>query len=419
MAEGSATGTRSAFFAHLSASSLWMAGMSLQGFLISALLVYVLNLPAAQTGSARFMAELPPLLILFLGGVLGDRRDGRRYLMLMHALMALPPLFIALVHSTGQLSYWWVVLFGVLMASIQSLSDPARQSTLSRVAHLDIQRAITWMTIVTSTVGIGGFLLGARLESWGVSTVLVLQSALFAAGMAAVARLPALPPLAQGPRRSAKDNLLQGLRATLAIPLLRNVIGLNFLSSLFNAGAYIVVVPYILNEVYAGTASSLAQAMIVFTIGSIGSNLLLLRFMPLLHPGRLFLFMQLTRMGILGLIFIEPGPWFFQVLLVAWGLNMGVTTTLVRTTVQELAPALARAQVLSILLFSFMVSSPVSALILGFLISLTSPTFALVPGIVISAVIFLLGLRVSGLWQYRSPAADRSAPPPAPGPASE
>ncbi|MEM1229226.1 MAG: MFS transporter [Pseudomonadota bacterium] len=302
---------------------------------------------------------------------------------------------------------------------MQSLSDPARQAMLSRVTHLDVQRAVTIMTIATSSVGILGFLLGGQLEHWGVATVLLVQSALFALGLFAVALLPPLPPIGAPSAPGALASLAAGLRATAAVPLVRNMISLNFLSSLFNAGAYIVVVPYILSEVYGGGAGALAQAMIVFTLGSIASNLLLLRYMPLLHPGRLWLLMQLTRMVILGLIYLEPAPLLFDLLLVAWGVNMGVTTTLVRTTVQELAPPAQRAGVLSILLFSFMVSSPVSALLLGIVISSSSPTVALLPGIAVSAVIFALGAGLSGLWQYRSAAADRSPAPPGPDPASE
>ncbi len=71
--------------------------------------------------------------MLLLGGLLGDRFDGRRYLACMHVLVALPPLMIAAVFEAGALGYGWVLLFGVLMASLQALSDPARQSLISRV----------------------------------------------------------------------------------------------------------------------------------------------------------------------------------------------------------------------------------------------------------------------------------------------
>ncbi|MEJ2090241.1 MAG: hypothetical protein P8Y69_17625, partial [Gammaproteobacteria bacterium] len=158
---------RSAFPWYLTSSSLWMAGMSLQGFLFTWLLVGILETPADRVGIARFLAEFPPLAVLLLGGILGDRVNGRSYLSIMHVLMGLPPLLIALVHNLVGLAYGWVVLFGVLMASLQALSDPARQSVLSRVARLDIQRAVTAMTICTSLVGLAGFYLGGRLDTLG------------------------------------------------------------------------------------------------------------------------------------------------------------------------------------------------------------------------------------------------------------
>src|SRR5690606_2684553 len=139
----------------------------------------------------------------------------------------------------------------------------------------------------------------------------------------------------------------------------------NFLSSLFNAGAYVIAIPYIVKEVYLGDAAFYASVMIVFSAGSIGSNVLLLAFMPLLRPGRLFLLMQLTRVVILLVLFLQPSLWLFYLTMFAWGLNMGVTTTLVRTTVQELADPARRSQVLSVLLLSFMVTAPASSLLLG------------------------------------------------------
>lgn len=391
------TPSSSAYPWYLTSASLWMAGMSLQGFLFTWLLVGTLGTPADQVGIARSLAEFPPLAILLLGGVLGDRFNGRHFLTLMHLLMALPPLLMLSVFEAGALSYGWVVLFGVLMASTQALSDPARQSALSRVSRLDVQRSVTIMTIFTSGVGIGGFYLGGQMDVLGLSTVLLIQSLIFALGMIATWRLPDLPT---GQFLSARPGLLNGLQALWQLPLIRNVIGLNFASSLFNAGAYIVAIPYIAKEIYAGDAVFFATVMTVFTIGSIGSNLILLLFMPLKHPGRLFLLMQLSRAAILLLLWSQPSLWLFYAAIFAWGLNMGVTTTMVRTTVQELAPAAARAQILSVLLFSFLVSSPISAVLLGFLIAESTPLAALLPGVVVSVLIFWVGLVWSGLWRY-------------------
>lgn len=404
---------RSAFPWYLTSSSLWMAGMSLQGFLFTWLLVGILETPADRVGIARFLAEFPPLAVLLLGGILGDRVNGRSYLSIMHVLMGLPPLLIAMVHNLFGLAYGWVVLFGVLMASLQALSDPARQSVLSRVARLDIQRAVTAMTICTSLVGLTGFYLGGRLDTLGLTAVLLIQSAMFGGGLAATIRLPdlALP-------NTARPGIVAGFQAVWQLPLIRNVIGLNFLSSLFNAGAYIVAIPFIVREVYQGDAAFFATIMIVFTSGSIGSNVLLFTLMPLARPGRLFLLMQLTRALILALLWLQPSIWVFHATIFAWGLNMGVTTTMVRTTVQELAPPTVRAQILSVLLLSFLVSSPISSLLLGFLIARTTPLAALLPGIAVSAIIFGIGMRASGLWQYRYSGEPLLMPPAAARPSS-
>jgi nitrate/nitrite transporter NarK len=98
---------------------------SLQGFLFSWLLVGVLERPADEAGFARSLAEFPPLFILLLGGFLGDRFDGRRYLSAMHLLMTLPPLLIAAVFFQELLNFsigiridWWK------LKSDKSLSPP-------------------------------------------------------------------------------------------------------------------------------------------------------------------------------------------------------------------------------------------------------------------------------------------------------
>ena len=150
----------------------------------------------------------------------------------------------------------------------------------------------------------------------------------------------------------------------------------------------------------AACSSADRWRQLVFFAGAAVSNLCMLRIMPLRHPGRWFAVLQLSRVAILGLLWIRPTELLLYAGLVLWGLNMGVTTTMVRTTVQELAPAPVRAQILSVLLFSFLVSSPISSVLLGFLIAETTPLAALLPGVVVSLVIFAVGLAWSGLWRY-------------------
>ena len=380
---------------YLASSSVWLVGMTLQGFLVAWMLAGLLKVSPFEYGLSRALIEIPPMLMLLVGGLWGDRIDSRKLLTITAIAIAVPPIVFAFL--VDYISYWGVVLFSMTIAILQSLSDPARQSIISRVTRTDIQRTITLVTVVTTFVGLGGFWIGGKLEILGLSNVLLLEAGAFLLSIIALRKLPRLPPL-----RTSRTNIKNGIKLLWDLPLVRNVIALNFVSSLFNAGAYIVGMPYIVTNVYEGDAAFYATTMLWFTAGSIGSNILLLLIMPLKYPGRLFLVFQITRIAILASLWFQPPSWLFFLIVMLWGINMGVTSTLVRTTVQELAPPSHRTQILGFLLFSFMVSSPISALILGALISVTDPMTALLPGIPISLLIFGIGLFASGLWNFRS-----------------
>ena len=189
--------------------------------------------------------------------------------------------------------------------------------------------------------------------------------------------------------------------------LLRDLVALNFVSSLFNAGAYIVVLPFIVKTVYGGSAELFATVLLAFTAGSVGSNLVLLGVMPLKRPVRLLLLMQPTRALLLLALLVEPPQWLFLLLLFGWGLNTGVTSTLVRTTIQEQAPDATRAQILSILQFSFMIAVPISSALLGLLVADTEPLAGLWPGVAMSLALFVYGFSRPALRDYRAPIPGR------------
>ncbi len=401
MSELAAQPPRSAFPWYLTGTSFWLAGMSLQGFLITWLLVGELGAPADQVGLGRALMQIPGIAILVIGGILADRSDMRRLLLLLHLLIALPPLLLALLAGVSMLSVWLVIGFGICLSTLQAISDPARQSMLNRVSLIDLQRTVTITSLVSSLVGLGAVWVGGQLDQIGITTVLVLQALLFAAGGWAVYRLPALPVQTD----PGRPDLLGGIKAMLRLPLIRELIGLSFLGSLFNAGAYVVVLPYIVTDVYGGDASFLASVVMLMTAGGIAANLLLLRLMPLRRPGRAFLLLQIAPMLLLGGMLLTPAQTVFMVLIACWGLYMGAATTLVRSIVQEQAPDASRAQILTVLTLSFMLASPISAWALGLLVSWTSPLASLTVGIVTAALILVIGITLRRIWSYTSSAS--------------
>ena len=387
-----------------------MTAISLHGLLIAWIFVGILETAAGTYAWIRFFMELAPLAVLLLGGLWADRADARNLILFLSLFAVVLPLL--LIPFADSITLQVAFLFGLGMALLQALSDPARQSIINRVTRFDIQRTVTVTTVTTTLAGLVGVWIGGKLETIGIRQILVIQAVVIAASAFAFGRLPALPPVIRaeesvGSGHGLMSRLSQSFALFWGIPLIRNVIGLNFLSSLFNAGAYTIGVPYIVTQVYQGNADFFADTMIWFMAGSIGSTAFLLLVMPLLHPGRAFICLQLTRVVILAALWLQPPVWLFFVIIFLWGVNMGITTTLVRTVVQELAPEAHRARILSIFLFSFMASAPLSSLMLGTLVEYTNPMTALLPGIPISIAIFVLGLYATGLWAFRSPSFDK------------
>ena len=163
------------------------------------------------------------------------------------------------------------------------------------------------------------------------------------------------------------------------------------------------VFPFIVKEIYNGDALLLSFLMVIFYAGAAVSNFVMIRLMPLVRPGRIFLVMQLSRMFILGIMWLQPAFWVFALACVGWGLNMGITMTLARTIVQESAAEKFRARIMSVYSLGLLGSAPIGALILGRFIDSFGILNALVPAMSISLALFFYGIIFTDVSEYRSP----------------
>ena len=389
-----------AFPWYLAGSSAWVAAMTLQSMLVTWLLVDTLQQPPSVLGMVRSLMTLPPLVFLLVGGLWADRTDLRTLVCGASAFALV--LAIPMVVMPSLTTVWAVAGLGTAFALVQGLSDPARNAMINRVTRFDIQRSVALVFILPSLASFGALWIGGRQEILGPSLSFLVLAMALACSLIFFWLCPKLPG-----ERGERPDVFGGLKALRVNGLVRDIVAINFVSSLFNAGAYVVAAPLIANRIYEGDATFFALMLASFTVGSTSSNAVLLFIMPVLKPGRWFLMLQLTRAAILAGVFLQPGEELFLSLIGLWGLNMGCTSTFARSMVQELAPQRTRAQVLSFFLLSFMLASPVSAFVLGWIIEWTSPMTPMLTGMVISGGIFVVGVSATGLWSYRSGLGER------------
>ena len=389
-------------------NALWMGSFSIQQLLVIWILVGILHETPERVGFAQMLIAIPGLIFMLWGGVIGDRQDGRQLLIQVHYLSAIPPLVLAIASIYGLIGFWLLIAAALVANLLNSASNPARNTILNRVAGNKLQFAISLSTGIGSIASIAGTKIAGELDTLGLENVLYLQAAMFVLGAFFVARLTPAPPQAQIARESTLHTIRDGLAHVWRFKLARDLIGLNSLSGFFNAGAWLVAVPFIITRVYSGDAVLLANMTAVFYFGSLVATFGLLRFMPLARPGRLYLIMQCSRIPVLVILWLEPDLWLVWAAIAYWGFNMGVTTTMSRLMVQEFASAEYRARIMSIFILGMMAAVPVGSLVLGFIIGVWGPLDALVPGMMASTLIFLLGYRRTDIWKYQSPGARMS-----------
>ena len=392
----------SEFKLYLGSTAFSGIAFAMQQLLLSWTLIGILEVPASQVGLIQAAAGIPGIFVMLLGGVRADDTDPRTLLIRVYLFAPVLPLFLITVVQLQQLSIQAVLLWALGMSFCVSYSSPAQQTILNRIASSSVQKAVSAATAVGFLVQIFGLGIAGTIDNFGLSPALAFQATCVGLGAFAVRRLHPQPPVIQKTESPFK-NLADGFREIYKQRDIMQTLIINFTSSVFNAGAFMTVFPFIVKEIYGGNAFLLSFLMVIFYAGATISNLLMIRVMPLVRPGRIFLIMQLSRMVILGLIWFQPVFWIFALACVGWGLNMGVTMTLARTIVQESATAEYRARIMSVYSLGLLGSAPIGALILGSLIDSLGILNALIPAISISIGLFMYGIIFTNVYNYRSP----------------
>lgn len=397
------------FLSYIQSTAFSGMAFSMHQLLASWLLIGVLQLAADHVGFLQALMGIPGIFLMLWGGASADRSDPKLLLLKAYAIAPLLPLFLIVVDQSVGIAVWSVVLWGLGMSIVLSFSQPAQQAILNQVSGNQIQKGVTAATAVGFLVQITGLMLAGQMDSMGLTTVLIAQCVCFSIGVFAVTRIPAVstvPTVTDGKRPSTLTTISDGLKVIYQHKVIYHVLCINFISSIFNAGAFITVFPFIIKRLYDGDAFTLAAMMAVFYTGATVSNLFMYKLMPIARPGRLFLAMQLSRMVILTILWLQPQWWLLITAIFAWGINMGFTTTMARTIVQESAAAEYRGRVMSVFTLGMMGSAPVGAIVLGTIIEWFGTLNALLPAIVLSITLCIIGVTLTGIWQYRSPVID-------------
>lgn len=300
---------------------------------------------AHQTGSLKMAgylgaAQLTPMLLFgLLGGLIADRVERRRLLVVTQILLMLIAAAFATVSALGVAHVSVLLVISALQGTVMAFNTPAWQVMTPRlVPRADLTKAITLQGIQFNASRVLGPALAGVLLGWcGATPVFIFNTISFMGVVAAVWRTPISPAPARHAVKATSDRdpqvpswlraILQWLLALVAYvrrefgeaaaflfgtkgPLC--VLLATILMSLF-AAPLIRMLPLYVIDVYGMKGSAADDATGWFlAVQGMGAVLggLALKFLPAWYPKHHFIPMAVTGAGLtISLFALTRAPW--------------------------------------------------------------------------------------------------------------
>ncbi len=233
-------------------------------------LVFTLTHSATDIGFVVALQTLPVLLLGPYGGVIADRVDKRRLMIVLQAAMGVQAAILAVLSLTHVVTYLDVCILAIVLGLNNAFENPSRQSfILEMVGPKDLRNAVSLnstMNNVARAVGpaIAGIIIAAFGEGWcfalnAVSFVAVVVSLM-------IMDLSILTPSV--PTERAKGQLREGFRYIAATPkLLYPLIMMALVGML--AYEFQVSLPIVAGRVFHGNSEDYGLMMASMGIGAV------------------------------------------------------------------------------------------------------------------------------------------------------
>jgi MFS family permease len=349
----------------------------------------------------------PTLALGLWGGVVADRYDKRKILLITQILMGFCALALGLLELGGVVAIWHVYLVAFLLGLITVIDNPARQSfVVEMVGHADVSNAVSLNSATFNSARIiGPAVAGVLISLVGTGMVFVLNSMSYIAVLVGLLLMRVSELHRSKPVPRKKGQLIEGLRYVRSRHDLVLPMALVFVVATFGLNFQVTIALMAKGTFHTG-AESYGLLSTMIAVGSLGGALLSGRRKARprirLLLGSAFAFGVLETMA--GLM---PTYATFAILLIPTGVASLTFTTAANASVQMGISASMRGRVMGLYLLVFMGGAPFGSLLIGWLAEVTSPRVSIVGGGVVSFLAALvLGLafaRSKGLRVERAP----------------
>jgi MFS family permease len=317
-------------------------------------------------GLVTTLGSLPILMFTLYGGVIADRVNKRRFIMVLQAGMLLEALTLGVLTQFGLITVPWVMALAAFFGLLVAFEVPTRQAfVMDLVGKADVMNAIALNSSAFNVSRvIGPVIAGAVIAAIGIAACFFLNALSFVAvlGTLAYMRLPVAAPPTE--LRNAADAFREGFRYVSRERWPRTLVLLTATLSVFGF-SFLVMLPVFARDVLGVGAGGYGALLAAVGAGATTAALGIAALGSRVRQGR-------TAVGsaaalgaaLVGLALI---PWLPLTLLVCVlaGCAMASAGITTNTLLQRLSPDHLRGRVMGFYSFVALGMAPMGALQAG------------------------------------------------------
>ena len=347
-------------------------------------LAYRLTNSAFWLGFINFSARIPIFVLVPFAGVLADRWNRRRILVITQTLSMVQALALAALVITNLVQVWHLVALSLFLGLVNAMDTPARQAFIVDMIERkqDLGNAIALnSTIVNGARLVGPSVAGLLIAAVGEGWVFLINGLSYVAVIIAL-----LAMVIPAQKREARETrvlaeLMEGARYVFGFAPMRSILLLVSLVSLTGM-PYVVLMPIFAKNIFHGGPHTLGFLMGAAGTGALVGALILASRRSALGLDRLIVWACLMFGGGLAGFAFSRFYWLSLVLLALTGFGMILQLASSNTVLQTLVDDDKRGRLMSFYTMAFMGMAPFGSLLAGSLAAkIGAPDTILVGGV--------------------------------------
>ncbi len=331
-----------------------------------AFLIFELTKSPAYLGLAGFAAGIPSWLFMLYAGVVTDRMSRRNLMIMTQTAMMILAFLTAGLTFLHIIRPWHIILLAFGFGVTNAFDAPPRQAIVQELVDSeDMTNAIALNSTMFNTgQTLGPAVGGVTYALFGPAWCFLINGLSFIAVIAALAAMKLQPFTPRPEKSSVLVDLKEGLHYVLTHSLIRTIISLVGVVSLFGI-SFVTLIPAWSVRILHGDSSTNGLLLSVRGLGALVSALLIASLGRFKFRGKL---LSLGSFAMPVLLFaFSAVRWLPLSLMVLFGIGFAqiLIFNLANASVQTLTPDKLRGRVMSIYALVFFGVMPLGALFIG------------------------------------------------------